>query len=312
MGTNLTPLRLDQPSRRSPLSKVLLFLTLFLVSVSIIACNPFSGDDEGEIDPETGELIEVGLEQSQEEEGQTERSAEESEESDQSTEPQEPEPEQTEPAPTNTPEPPPPTEAPPPPEEPVEPSPEPTEPSDAAPLDNPTAEKARNLVWAYLSQCIPLSAGELETRKVEDQWFVQAAGEAPDKYGLWRVDLTNGAVEPHNIRARQWAPEISSQCTPTGFTGFFAPTPSPLLISDITEPEQAVTALWATLVNCYPTMTSDDLRATLNPASGEWIITAKPDIETNYGVWSVSSDGTVGPKNRQAIGVAQQMDSGLC
>ena len=76
---------------------------------------------------------------------------------------------------------------------------------------------------------------------------------------------------------------------PSAIQRVFTPTPSPLLNTDVTEDTQAVSTLWAILVNCYPNMEIDDLQATLKAAKGEWVVSA------NYGVWAVASDGTVSP-----------------
>ena len=59
-------------------------------------------------------------------------------------------------------------------------------------------------------------------------------------------------------------------------------------------------------------MEIEGLRATLNAAKGGWVVTAKPEISADYGVWAVASDGTVLQQNRQAPGVFEQLDSGLC
>lgn len=174
------------------------------------------------------------------------------------------------------------------------------------------AEKAVDLVWAFLSQCVSLSVNELEARQVDGQWYVQAVGDKPDLYGVWKVDPAYGSVEAHDIRARQWAPEINSQCTQESFAQFYIPTPAPQLSDGITEAGQATTSLWATLVKCYPTIQTEDLQATLNPARAEWIVTGKPEVTTNYGVWAVRSNGEVVPNNRQAQGIYEQLDSGLC
>lgn len=174
------------------------------------------------------------------------------------------------------------------------------------------ADEARDLVWAYLSQCVSIQVNDLEARPIQGEWFVQAAGEQPDQYGLWKVDPAQGVVRAHNIRARQWEPLVNQDCTPGEFGEFFTPTPSPLANPDVTEATQAISILWATLVNCYPNMEADGLRATLNPARGEWILTSRTDISANYGVWAVAADGAVSPRNRQAQGVFDQLDSGLC
>ncbi|MDA0733062.1 MAG: hypothetical protein O2909_01565 [Chloroflexi bacterium] len=264
-----------------------LFIILLLSATLLLACNPFNGDDEealpgDEPTEETSpELAEVGLERILTEVDQLEQA-------DKETAAAEP-----------------------------EPSPTPTEiPAAAIPVPTVTTpgndDQARNLVWAYLTQCVSIKVNDLEARQIQGEWFVQAAGEPSDQYGLWKVDPSSGVIQAHNIRARQWEPLINQDCTPGLFSGFFTPTPSPLLNSDITEASQAVTTLWATLVNCYPNMAIDDLQATLNSAKGEWVVTAKTNISANYGVWAVASDGTVSPKNRQAQGVFDQLDSGLC
>lgn len=274
--------------RGTRLSPALLFIILVLAAALMIGCNPFSGDDEeaqGEEPSEelSPELAEVGLEQIVTE---VDRLAAE-----------------TEAAPMPTDEP--------------APSPTPTEiPEVAIPVTAEAtpanSEEPRSLVWAYLTQCVSINVNDLEARQIQGEWFVQAAGDSPDQYGLWKVDPAAGLIQAHNIRARQWEPLINQNCTPGLFSGFFTPTPSPLLNSDISEAPQAVTTLWATLVNCYPNMEIEDLQATLNSAKGEWVVTAKTNVSANYGVWAVASDGTVSPKNRQAQGVFDQLDSGLC
>ena len=133
-----------------------------------------------------------------------------------------------------------------------------------APAD--TAEQARNLVWAYLTQCVTINVNDLEVRRIQGEWFVQCAGESPDQYGLWKVNPSAGLIQAHNIRARQWGALINQECTTALSSGFFTPTPSPLLNADVTEDTQAVTTLWATLVNCYPNIEVDGLQDTLNAA----------------------------------------------
>lgn len=175
-----------------------------------------------------------------------------------------------------------------------------------------TPEEARDLVWAYLSQCIALTAAELEAHEIRGEWFVRATGDAPDKYGLWKVDPATGAVQPHNIRAREWDPLVNPDCTRELFNGFFTPTPPPLLNSAVTEANHAVTALWAMLVKCHPGLRVEELQATLNSAKAEWVVTTKPDAHTNYGIWIVQGDGTIIPFNRQAQALYQQLGSGFC
>jgi hypothetical protein len=173
-------------------------------------------------------------------------------------------------------------------------------------------EEARDLVWAYLSQCIALAAAELEAHEIRGEWFVQATGDSPDKYGLWKVDPATGAVQPHNIRAREWNPLVNPNCTRELFNGFFTPTPPPLLNSVVTKANHAVTALWATLVKCHPALRVEELQATLNSAKAEWVVTTKPDAYANYGIWIIQGGESIIPFNRQAQALHQQLGSGLC
>jgi hypothetical protein len=186
------------------------------------------------------------------------------------------------------------------------------EPPAAGVAVNFAPEEARDLVWAYLSQCIALTASELEAHEIRGEWFVQATGDAPDKYGLWKVDPATGTVQPHNVRAREWDPLVNPECTRELFKGFFTPTPSPLLNSAVTEADHAVTTLWATLVKCHPDMRVEDWQATLNTAKAEWVVTTKADVKFSYGVWIVQGDGSIIPFNRQAQALYQQLDIGLC
>lgn len=263
------------------LSPALPLMVLLLIATLWIACNPFGDNsdplpDEGATEAPPPDIAEVGLERILEATEKLQTAG------DNIISPQ------------------------------PDPSPAPTRIPVPAATPVGAADEARDQVWAYLAQCISINVNELEARQIQGEWFVQAAGKSPDQYGLWKVDPTLGLVRAHNFRARQWQPLIDQNCTPGQFSEFFTPTPSPLENSEVLEATQAVTTLWATLVNCYPNMEIDDLQATLNPARGEWVVTARIDISANYGVWGVASDGTVTPKNRQAQGVFEQLDSGLC
>ena len=272
----------------------------------VLACNPFGGDDEEASADNSEEVVEVNLERPSQDtatgEGQAEASqpdqpsldSGESQDVDPAEATQEPSPaaedsESTEP--------------------PAEPSSDETA---VSPSSGAGAEEAIDLVWAFLSQCVSLSVDNLKARQINGQWFVQASGEDPDRYGVWKVGPGTGSVEAHNIRPRQWAPQINPECTQEDFAQFYVATPAPPAGAGITDAEQAITSLWATLMKCYPAIQTGNLQATLNPASAEWIVTGKPEITTNYGVWAVRSNGEVVAHNRQAQGIYDQLDSGLC
>ena len=307
MRSTLTPMHRLADNKR--FSSAFLILMLLLAGVLLLACNPFNNDeDEGEMNGESLEAVDVSLDATEADPGIDDPDAQRSSEVENLVDSGESE---IQAAPESTPEP---TAAPDPTSETMpEEIPTPTVAApEAATVAAGTADDARNLAWAYLAQCISLAFGDLEARQIQGEWFVQATGEAPDKYGLWKVDTETGQVLAHNIRARQWDPLVNQNCTSEVFSAFFTPTPSPLLNANITEAGQAVTTLWATLVNCYPNMLASDLDATLNQAQGNWVITTKPEVNANYGVWAVSSDGTVSPQNRQAHGVFDQLRGGVC
>jgi hypothetical protein len=277
-----------------------------------MACNPFGGSDAEEKVTNAPEVAEVSFERStpnnvlNDQAILVDQPAEQPvEEADNRTEEVTPEPTLEEPTPTSNPE-----EG-----ESLAESPaletfmvEATE----DPLITGPAAEARDLVWAFLSQCVSFRADELEAHEIKGEWFVQAAGENPNKFGVWKVDLVTGGVHPHNIRAREWSPLVNSECSEEVFSELTAPAPATMLDSGITEEGQAVTAVWARLVRCYPALDTNNLQATLNPVKAEWIVTARPEIPTNYGVWAVKVNGIVSPHNRQAQGVDYQLDNGVC
>jgi hypothetical protein len=286
-------------------SRSLLSLLAVLGMLLILACNPFAGDDEEASAVNSEEVVEVNLDRSSQDTSTGDRQPE----TPQQDQPSSDSGESREVDPVESISELPPAENSEITESAVESPPEET--TDNPPLDV-GAEEAIDLAWAYLSQCVSLSVSELAARQINGQWFVQAAGENPDLYGVWKVDPLTGSVEAHNIRARQWAPQINSECTQEAFAQFYVATPAPPIGAGITDAEQAVTSLWATLVKCYPTVQTGNLQATLNPARAEWIVTGKAEVTTNYGVWIVRSNGEIVPHNRQAQGIYDQLDNGLC
>ncbi|MFQ6026736.1 MAG: hypothetical protein ACE5Q6_04380, partial [Dehalococcoidia bacterium] len=175
-----------------------------------------------------------------------------------------------------------------------------------------SVEEARDLVWAHLSQCLSLDATELEAYKIRENYFVRAVGEAPDKYGIWRVDGANGNITPHNIRAREWAPLISPECSPETVAELLGMTAATSVEIAVADGDQAITLLWSNLVKCYSAIQVEDFQAVQNPTESEWIITAKEDVESNYGVWRVGIDGSIIPDNGQANLLYGQVSAGMC
>ena len=84
--------------------------------------------------------------------------------------------------------------------------------------------------------------------------------------------------------------------------------------ANVTVPDgdQAITLLWSKLVKCYSAIQLADFQAVQSPADSEWIITAKEEVESNYGVWRVGLDGSIIPDNGQATLLYGQVSSGIC
>ena len=221
--------------------------------------------------------------------------------------------------------------------------PTPTPTPTATPLPTPTAvpvanqTEARNLVWAYLSQCVSLDLQQLEAVPVREVWLVQIPAGRPQKYGIWKVHSSTGGLEPHNLLARQWQSTIESQCdpeelaallpptptptpqptstptpTPTPTPGLTpTPTPTPRPTAVLRSTSDAVATLWAYLVGCFPALSTSDLESTLDPPSGEYIV--KDRASNVYGVWRVRpDDGSISPDNAQARTKDRGVSAGTC
>jgi hypothetical protein len=175
-----------------------------------------------------------------------------------------------------------------------------------------SAEEARDLVWAHLSQCLALNAAELEAYQILNNFYVRAVGETPDKYGIWRVEGANSKITPHNIRARDWAPLINPQCGTESVIELLGKTATSPAASVVADGNQAITLLWSSLVKCYSAIRLDDFQAVQNPSESEWILTARDDIPSNFGVWRVGVDGSIIPDNGQASALWGQVSAGMC
>ena len=48
-------------------------------------------------------------------------------------------------------------------------------------------------------------------------------------------------------------------------------------------------------------MVVGDLVATWNPVNGDWVVVTKAGMTVDCGVWVVKTDGSITPKNREAV-----------
>lgn len=171
------------------------------------------------------------------------------------------------------------------------------------------------VVWSYLAQCVPaISIDNFETRFIpsQDWWIITTKADSTTDFGAWTVDNTTGIPSPYAGFSREWDSVVKLQCNPEALASLSTPTPVPTATPAIIDGTQAITTLWSYLVKCVPTMTVDELAATLNPAKGEWIVITKPGLPTDYGVWRITSDGTIAPDNREAARRDTRVRDGTC
>ena len=190
------------------------------------------------------------------------------------------------------------------------PTPEPT----VAPAiaDGPAAIA---VVWAYLARCLPkISIENFETKFIasQDWWVITTKSDSATDFGAWTVNNATGNLSPYAGFSREWDSVIKLECNPEALASLSTPTPVPTVTPAVIDATQAVTTLWSYLVKCAPTMTTEELAATLNPAKGEWIVITKPGLPTDYGVWTVTSGGVVAPDNREAARRDSQVRAGTC
>ena len=174
-------------------------------------------------------------------------------------------------------------------------------------------DEARNLVWVFLGRCTSLDPSQLDAYQVQRDWFVKASSDSPQEFGLWKVDAKTGTIAPQDPLARELDSFVQSQCsqdllpaslvpTPTPrptATPRPTPTPTPTPIPLVTKPEDAVAALWAYLVECFPNLAITDLQAQFDPSKGEWVVIEQiVEDPLDYPVWRVRQpDGRVPPEN---------------
>ncbi len=171
------------------------------------------------------------------------------------------------------------------------------------------------VVWSYLAQCLPtISIENFETRFIpsQDWWVITTKTDSATDFGAWTVNNTTGILSPYAGFSREWDSVVKLQCNAEALAALSTPTPVPTVTPAVIDGTQALTTLWSYLVKCAPTMTVDELAATLNPAKGEWIVITKPGLPTDYGVWTVTSGGVVAPDNREAARRDSQARAGTC
>ncbi len=171
------------------------------------------------------------------------------------------------------------------------------------------------VVWSYLAQCLPtISIENFETKFIpsQDWWVVTTKSDSATDFGAWTVNNTTGILSPYAGFSREWDSVIKLECNPEALASLSTPTPVPTVTPAIIDANQAVTTLWSYLVKCAPTMTIEELAATLNPALGHWTVITKPGLPTDYGVWTVTSGGIVSPDNREAARRDSQARAGTC
>lgn len=165
------------------------------------------------------------------------------------------------------------------------------------------APGATGVVWSYLTQCLPaISVENFDAKFIpsQDWWVVTTKSDSATNFGAWTVNNTTGVLSPYAGFSREWDSVVKLQCNPEALASLSTPTPVPSPTPAVIDAAQAVTTLWSYLVRCAPTLKTEELAATLNPAQGQWIVITKPGLPTDYGVWSVMSDGTISPGNRAA------------
>ena len=171
------------------------------------------------------------------------------------------------------------------------------------------------VVWSYVAQCLPntpLESFEATLSPVLNQWVVTTKSESLTDFGAWKVDAVTGALAPYAGFSREWDSVVRLECNPEALASLFTPTPVPTATPAVLDTTQAVITLWAYLVGCSPELTTEALAATLNPAKGEWIVITQAVSETDYGVWTVRTDGSISPGNQEATRRDQRALAGTC
>ena len=145
-------------------------------------------------------------------------------------------------------------------------------------------EQARNLVWAYISQCITFASNELEATQITGNWYVKGNSDATRDYGFWEIDAATGGVSPHDTRSRGWESAVAAKCSPDSLQAIA------MRSQIIPDAAGATASVWSFLVQCVPTLPRESLDATFDPAQGKWVVVTKPESNDDFGTWTVDAE----------------------
>ena len=189
--------------------------------------------------------------------------------------------------------------------------------------------EAAVVLWSYLITCFSdLKLDEVVSRSnpVQGEWIV-ATEEVelsrvprPINFGVWTLNASTAVLKPKDGLAQRWQAYIASPCAPDLLEGILplipvpspTETPFPTATPPVTTTQDAVTAVWAYLVSCYPHLQARSLSAATDPSSGDWIVTQPADLETGPPIWTVNLDGRVSPRNVAAESKEARIKQGDC
>lgn len=189
--------------------------------------------------------------------------------------------------------------------------------------------EATVVLWSYLITCFSdLKLDEVISRSnpVQGEWIV-ATEEVelsrvprPINFGVWTLNASTAVLTPKDGLAQRWQAYIESPCAQDLLVEILplipvpspTETPFPTATPPVTTSQDAVTAVWAYLVSCYPDLEVRFLSAATDPFSGDWIVTQPADLETGPPIWTVNLDGLVSPRNVAAQSKEARIKKGDC
>ena len=166
------------------------------------------------------------------------------------------------------------------------------------PTPTPAAQspsEASNLVWSYLGQCYSFGPVDLVAHLVRGDWFVQASTGSLTSYGLWKIAVSSGALEPQDPLARQLQSDVEAQCALGVLASLATATPpSPLPTATPTVPavpavqtmNDARNLVWSYLGQCS---SFDPSQLQVFLVQGDWFVQALPTSPQQYGLWKVDA-----------------------
>ena len=145
-------------------------------------------------------------------------------------------------------------------------------------------EQARDLAWAYISQCITFASSELGATQIAGNWYVKGNGAATRDYGFWEIDAATGKVAPHDSQSRRWESAVAAGCSPDSVQAIATRT------QIIPDAAGASASVWSFLVQCVPTLLRESFEATFDPAQGKWVVVTKLESSDQFGTWMVDAE----------------------